>query len=115
KEIPASGWMQNLVGSLSNGDASCIFAGDIIDFPQGFGNWGASMKKIKQGVLIRPEDMIYADLIGARVKRSLFKSDMPQGRGIAKLGMQTVSVQFPKLSGQFSVPYSFDNAGGLNK
>ncbi|MCT6918041.1 MAG: hypothetical protein M3Z49_02380 [Bifidobacteriales bacterium] len=73
------------------------------------------MKKIKQGVLIRPEDMTYADLIGARVKRSLFKSEMPQGRGIAKLGMQTVSIQFPKLGGQSSVPYRFSNAGGLNK
>lgn len=115
KEIPASAWMQSLVGSLSKSDASCIFAGDIIDFPQGFGNWGSSMKKIKQGVLIRPEDMIYADLIGARVKRSLFKSEMPQGRGIAKLGMQTVSIQFPKLDGQSSVPYSFSNAGGLKR
>lgn len=107
KDIPANGWMQGLVGSLSASDASCIFAGDIIEFPQGFGSWGASMKRIKQGILLKPDEMLYADLIGAKVKRSQFNVEMPQGRGLARIGTDTLSIQFPNVDESPDFPYNF--------
>lgn len=93
KEIPASSWMQTLIGTLDTNQASFVCAGDAGEFPTGFGNWGVRVKTLRQGILLRPDELIYQDLINIKLKRSQLSSDMPAGRGWMHLGSTTAVIQ----------------------
>lgn len=93
KEMPASSWIQSLIGTLDTDRASFVFAGDAGEFPTGFGNWGTRVKTLKQGILLKPDEVIYQDLINIKLKRSQLSSDMPAGRGWAHLGSTTAIIQ----------------------
>lgn len=97
KDIPASQWLQRQVGVLEFERLGMVFAGDTSDFPQGFGNWGNKLKSLKQGVLLKPSDLMEAGLIGAHLKRSDINAAAPKGRGFAHLNDATVvSVQIAR-------------------
>ena len=91
--MPASSWIQSLIGTLDTDRASFVFAGDAGEFPTGFGNWGTRVKTLKQGILLKPDEVIYQDLINIKLKRSQLSSDMPAGRGWAHLGSTTAIIQ----------------------
>lgn len=93
KDIPASNWLQSLIGALDSDKAGFVVAGDAGEFPVGFGNWGAAVKKIRQGVLLKPDDLVYQDLINMKIKRSLLTSQAPAGRGFIRIGRMQAMMQ----------------------
>ena len=93
KDIPASNWLQSLIGALDSDKAGFVVAGDAGEFPVGFGNWGAAVKKIRQGVLLKPDDLVYQDLINMKIKRSLLTSQAPAGRGFIHIGRMQAMMQ----------------------
>ncbi len=93
KEIPASNWMQSQIDMLESGKASFVLAGDPGEFPTGFGHWGTRMKNVRQGILLKPDEPVYAGLINIRLKRSQISTDMPSGRGFVHLDSLSGVVQ----------------------
>ena len=104
KDIPASNWIMAKIGMLEPDNASFVFAGDTGEFPSGFGNWASKVKTIRQGVLLKPENLMDQDLINIKIRRSQLKSDMPVGRGFAHLGVISASLQ-----GALSEPSDVDD------
>lgn len=90
--ISASHWLQEQISLMDEG-ASFVFAGDAAEFPTGFGNWGARVKTLKQGVLLKPDELIHQDLINVTIKRSDLSAQMPTGRGYFHLGNQSSMIQ----------------------
>lgn len=98
KEIPGSGWLQSHVGTADGTGAAFAFAGDAGTFPSGFGGWAAQVKAVRQGLLLRPDEVLQQDLVNVRLKRAELTADMPEGRGFAHLGALSVGIQIA-LSG----------------
>lgn len=93
RDMPAANWLQNLIGTLDADQASFVFAGDVMEFPTGFGSWGSRVKSLRQGILLRPDELMYQDLINIRLKRSEITSDMPLGRGYLHIGSKSLVMQ----------------------
>ncbi|MBT1174495.1 cell division protein FtsK [Bifidobacterium sp. LC6] len=93
KDIPASDWLQSQIGVIEGTGAGFVFAGDIAEFPTGFGNWGSKIKTLRQGVMLKPDEVIYQDLINIRLRRADLSADMPAGRGFIHLGGLSVTMQ----------------------
>lgn len=93
KDIPAGGLLERLLANMGNAKATFITAGDVTDFPSGFGNWGSRVKTLRQGILLRPEDIIHQDLIGIRLRRADVRTEAPKGRGYINIAGAKAQVQ----------------------
>ncbi len=73
-----------------------VLAGDAEAVCAGFGGWQVEARKARRGLLLSPQNLTDADLIGARIPRSLVGRPVEPGRGLLHLGDgQLVAVQVP--------------------
>lgn len=104
KDIGASNWLQEQISIRDSESAGFIFAGDAAEFPTGFGNWGTRVKALKQGILLKPDELIYQDLINIKIKRSDLSAQMPAGRGYFHLGNYSSVIQMALSSPHTNPP-----------
>lgn len=104
KDVPASNWLQSKIGVLDANSAGFVVAGDAAEFPTGFGNWGSKVKTIRQGVLLKPDEVIYQDLINIRLRRAQLTADVPSGRGFVHMGALSVTMQVASSEPMDGVP-----------
>lgn len=111
KEIPAGGLLERLLTNMGDAKATFITAGDVTDFPSGFGNWGSRVKTLRQGILLRPEDIIHQDLIGIRLRRADVKSEVPTGRGYLHIAGIKAQVQIAQSTIELAEKPSYAQVG----
>ncbi|TCD55006.1 cell division protein FtsK [Alloscardovia theropitheci] len=92
-DIPASNWLSNNILTLESHGFGLVVAGDSSEFPVGFGNWGARVKNLREGIVLRPEELSYADYIGMHFKRTDVMDSKPQGRGFIHVGSISAQIQ----------------------
>ena len=69
-----------------------VLAGDADDVCGGFSGWQVEAKKARQGLLLSPQNMSDADLIGVRLQRGQVGNAVQPGRGVLHLGDGVVHV-----------------------
>ncbi|MDI5966569.1 FtsK/SpoIIIE domain-containing protein [Streptantibioticus silvisoli] len=77
-----------------------VIAGDADDMCGGFSGWQVEMKKARSGLLLSPQNMSDADLIGVRLQRAAIGNAVQPGRGLLHLGdgeVRTVQVPLTAL------------------
>ena len=104
KDVPASNWLQSKIGVLDANSAGFVVAGDAAEFPTGFGNWGSKVKTIRQGALLKPDEVIYQDRINIRLRRAQLTADVPSGRGFVHMGALSVTMQVASSEPMDGVP-----------
>ncbi len=77
-----------------------VIAGDADDMCGGFSGWQVEMKKARSGLLLSPQNLSDADLIGVRLQRAAVGNAVQPGRGLLHLGdgeVRTVQVPLTAL------------------
>ncbi|GAB2619811.1 FtsK/SpoIIIE domain-containing protein [Streptomyces capparidis] len=69
-----------------------VIAGDADDVCGGFSGWQVEAKKARQGLLLSPQNITDAELVGVRLQRSQVGQAVQPGRGLLHLGDGTVHV-----------------------
>lgn len=82
----------SVVRRAAGADVAVVLAGDADDVCGGFSGWQVEAKKARQGVLLSPQNMSDADLIGVRLQRAQIGAAVQPGRGVLHLGDGTVHV-----------------------
>jgi S-DNA-T family DNA segregation ATPase FtsK/SpoIIIE len=73
-----------------------VLAGDADSICAGFSGWQVEARKARRGLLLSPQNLTDADLIGARLSRASIGQPIQPGRGLLHLGTgETVTVQVP--------------------
>ncbi len=93
----------DLLSSVVRGSISkkigVVVAGDADDVCGGFSGWQVEMKKARQGLLLSPQNLSDADLIGIRLQRGSVGNAVVPGRGLLHLGDgEVITVQVPLTS-----------------
>jgi DNA segregation ATPase FtsK/SpoIIIE, S-DNA-T family len=63
-----------------------VLAGDADRVCSGFSGWQIEAKKARRGLLLSPQNITDADLIGVRVPRTYIGQPIQPGRGVLHLG-----------------------------
>jgi S-DNA-T family DNA segregation ATPase FtsK/SpoIIIE len=81
-------------------EVGLVLAGDADGVCGGFSGWQVEAKKARRGLLLSPQNMTDADLIGVRLPRALLGRPVSPGRGVLHLGGgEVVVVQVPLANG----------------
>ena len=73
-----------------------VLAGDADNVCSGFSGWQVEAKKSRRGLLLSPQNLSDADLIGVRLQRNLIGQAIQPGRGVLHLGDgQVLAIQVP--------------------
>jgi S-DNA-T family DNA segregation ATPase FtsK/SpoIIIE len=79
-------------------DVGLVLAGDADQVCAGFSGWQVEARKARRGLLLSPQNLTDADLIGTRLSRAVVGNPVQPGRGILHLGDgETLTVQVPVL------------------
>ncbi len=74
-----------------------VLAGDPEGIGSGFSGWQVDARRARRGLLLSPQNITDADLIGARVPRGLIANPIEPGRGLLHLGDgHLLTVQVPQ-------------------
>ncbi|WUH93657.1 FtsK/SpoIIIE domain-containing protein [Streptomyces sp. NBC_00433] len=88
--------LQSVVRNASGKHIGIVIAGDADDMCSGFNGWQVDLKKARRGLLLSPQNMSDAELIGVRLQRSSIGQAVQPGRGLLHLGDGEVhTVQVP--------------------
>ncbi|MEV7971608.1 FtsK/SpoIIIE domain-containing protein [Cellulomonas sp. NPDC089187] len=99
RDIPADAWLRTVVPQASDRRLVVVVAGQTDVISKGFSGWLVETRKARQGVLLKPNNMIEADLIGGRLKRSDIGAEAPTGRGFIQVGSApTASIQIAQVT-----------------
>jgi DNA segregation ATPase FtsK/SpoIIIE, S-DNA-T family len=80
------------------GPVGLVLAGDAESVGSGFSGWQVEARKARRGLLLSPQNLTDADLIGARVPRAMIGRALKPGRGLLHLGDGTLQVvQVPEV------------------
>lgn len=74
------------------GPVGMVLAGDADSVGAGFGGWQVEARKARRGLLLSPQNLSDADLIGTRLPRALIGQAVEPGRGLLHLGDGTLHV-----------------------
>jgi S-DNA-T family DNA segregation ATPase FtsK/SpoIIIE len=74
------------------GPVGLVLAGDPEAVGAGFGGWQVEARKARRGLLLSPQNMTDADLIGTRLPRTLVGHPVEPGRALLHLGDGTLQV-----------------------
>ncbi|MFE2072971.1 FtsK/SpoIIIE domain-containing protein [Streptomyces misionensis] len=91
----AGEFLQSVLRGGTGRDLAIVIAGDAEDVCGGFSGWQVDLKKARRGLLLSPQNMSDADLIGARLQRGSTGQAVQPGRGLLHLGdgrLHTVQV-----------------------
>ena len=76
-----------------------VAAGDADDLCGGFSGWQVEMRRARRGLLLSPQNLADADLIGVRLRRDAVGGPVRPGRGLLHLGDgEPRAVQVPLTS-----------------
>jgi S-DNA-T family DNA segregation ATPase FtsK/SpoIIIE len=73
-------------------DVGLVLAGDADEVCGGFSGWQVEAKRARRGLLLSPQNLSDADLIGVRLQRSQTGAAVQPGRGLLHLGDGEVRV-----------------------
>lgn len=94
REIEADGWLRTVIPEARERRLLFVLAGTADDLGKGFSGWLVEARKARQGVLLRPGNIVDADLIGGRLRRTDIGLDLPSGRGYLQVpGVPTTQIQ----------------------
>ncbi|MFD0704152.1 FtsK/SpoIIIE domain-containing protein [Alloscardovia venturai] len=93
RNIPASVWLDARLSAWDTDKLALVVVGDVNDLPSGFGSWTVKLKALREGIVLKPDEVVYQELIGARFKRADTQSEKPHGRGFAHIGSVAVPFQ----------------------
>jgi S-DNA-T family DNA segregation ATPase FtsK/SpoIIIE len=80
------------------GPVGLVLAGDAEAVGAGFSGWQVEARKGRRGLLLSPQNLTDADLIGTRVPRTMIGLAVEPGRGLLHLGDGTLQVvQVPQV------------------
>ncbi|MGV9354553.1 FtsK/SpoIIIE domain-containing protein [Streptomyces misionensis] len=82
----AGEYLQSVLRGATGRDLAIVIAGDAEDVCGGFSGWQVDLKKARRGLLLSPQNMSDADLIGARLQRGSTGQPVQPGRGLLHLG-----------------------------
>lgn len=82
----AGEFLQSVLRGGTGRDLAIVIAGDAEDVCGGFSGWQVDLKKARRGLLLSPQNMSDADLIGARFQRGSTGQAVQPGRGLLHLG-----------------------------
>jgi S-DNA-T family DNA segregation ATPase FtsK/SpoIIIE len=100
RQCDASEVLTQVVRRSTGKDIAVVIAGDADGVCGGFSGWQVEMKKARRGLLLSPQNMSDADLIGVRLQRSAIGQTIQPGRGLLHLGdgeARTVQVPLTAL------------------
>jgi S-DNA-T family DNA segregation ATPase FtsK/SpoIIIE len=100
RQCDASDVLTQVVRRSSGKNVGVVIAGDADDVCGGFSGWQVEMKKARSGLLLSPQNMSDADLIGVRLQRGSIGNAVQPGRGLLHLGdgeVRTVQVPLTTL------------------
>jgi S-DNA-T family DNA segregation ATPase FtsK/SpoIIIE len=92
--------LQSVVRNATGKELGIVIAGDADDVCGGFSGWQVELKKARRGLLLSPQNMSDADLIGVRLQRGSIGQAVQPGRGLLHLGdgeVRTVQVPLTML------------------
>jgi S-DNA-T family DNA segregation ATPase FtsK/SpoIIIE len=92
--------LQSVVRNATGRDVGIVIAGNADDVCGGFSGWQVELKKARRGLLLSPQNMSDADLIGVRLQRGSIGQTIQPGRGLLHLGdgeARTVQVPLTAL------------------
>ncbi|MBY8888583.1 cell division protein FtsK [Streptomyces sp. PTM05] len=92
--------LTSLVRRSAGKDVGVVIAGDADDVCGGFSGWQVEMKKARRGLLLSPQNLSDADLVGVRLQRGSVGQPVVPGRGLLHLGdgeVRTVQVPLTAL------------------
>jgi S-DNA-T family DNA segregation ATPase FtsK/SpoIIIE len=81
-----------VVRRSAGANVGVVLAGDADDVCGGFSGWQVEAKKARQGLLLSPQNMSDAELIGVRLQRGQIGAAVQPGRGVLHLGDGVVHV-----------------------
>jgi S-DNA-T family DNA segregation ATPase FtsK/SpoIIIE len=74
-----------------------VAAGDPDGLGTGFSGWQVEARRARRGLLLSPQNLADADLIGVRLARTSIGNPIEPGRGLLHLGdAQLLTVQVPQ-------------------
>jgi DNA segregation ATPase FtsK/SpoIIIE, S-DNA-T family len=100
RQCDASDVLTSVVRRSTGKPVGVVIAGDADDVCGGFSGWQVEMKKSRSGLLLSPQNMSDADLIGVRLQRGSIGNAVQPGRGLLHLGdgeVRTVQVPLTAL------------------
>lgn len=92
RQCDAADVFTSVVRRSAGANVGVVLAGDADDVCGGFSGWQVEAKKARQGVLLSPQNMSDADLIGVRLQRGQIGAAVQPGRGVMHLGDGAVHV-----------------------
>ncbi len=99
RQCDAGDVLTSVVRRSAGKSVGLVIAGDADDVCGGFSGWQVEMKKARSGLLLSPQNMSDADLIGVRLQRGAVGNAVQPGRGLLHLGDGEVrTVQVPLTS-----------------
>lgn len=94
REIEADAWLRTVIPEARERRLLFVIAGSADDLGKGFSGWLVEARKGRQGILIQPGNIVDADLIGGRLRRTDIGLDLPAGRGYFQApGTATTQIQ----------------------
>ncbi len=100
RQCDATDVLTSVVRRSTGKDVGIVIAGDADDICGGFSGWQVEMKKARSGLLLSPQNLSDADLIGVRLQRGSIGNAVQPGRGLLHLGdgeVRTVQVPLTAL------------------
>ncbi len=100
RQCDASDVLTSVVRRSTGKSVGVVIAGDADDVCGGFSGWQVEMKKARSGLLLSPQNISDADLIGVRLQRGSVGNAVQPGRGLMHLGdgeIRTVQVPLTAL------------------
>jgi S-DNA-T family DNA segregation ATPase FtsK/SpoIIIE len=86
RDCGAAGELSAIVRRQSRPDVGLVLGGDADGVCTGFSGWQVEAKKARRGLLLSPQNLTDADLIGTRLPRALLGQPIQPGRGVLHLG-----------------------------
>jgi S-DNA-T family DNA segregation ATPase FtsK/SpoIIIE len=91
-DCEAADELSQLMSFGADRQRALVFAGSASDICTGFGNWQNEARKARRGLLLSPQEITDADLIGTRIPRDLIGGPVNPGRGLLHLGDSVLRV-----------------------
>nr|WP_237694970.1 FtsK/SpoIIIE domain-containing protein [Streptomyces sp. SID5468] len=99
RQCDAGDVLASVVRRSTGKDVGIVIAGDAEDICGGFSGWQVEIRKARRGLLLSPQNLSDADLIGVRLQRGSVGNPVVPGRGLLHLGDGEVrTVQVPLTS-----------------
>lgn len=91
--VPGGNALKQMMAEDDPRTEACLVATMGTKDRVGFSDWPVEIRKRENGILLRPEEVGDATLIGSRLRAAQVRNEAPVGRGFMHIGSQKGSVQ----------------------